>query len=112
MYLSLCANSGCFAQTTMWPWRAVLIALFKPTAALAASTAKSTIQQAQQASTGRLAPSESLPVRKKSHSVGSQHFYQQTVRNPANPALEDPVFSYFSVTGWIQARQASTLVQG
>jgi len=87
-----------FAQTTTVALGVLfIIALFKPDLLRWQPQPQSlTIQQAQQASTGRLAPSESFaPSAKKVIPSVVNIFTQQTVRNPANPALEDPVFRYF-----------------
>ena len=55
-----------------------------------------TIQQAPHSATSRLAPGESFaPAAKKVIPAVVNVFTQQTLRNPAHPALQDPVFRYF-----------------
>ena len=87
-----------FAQSTTVALGVLfIIALFKPDLLRWQPQLQSlTIQQAQQAPTGRMTPSESFaPSAKKVLPTVVNIFTQQKVRDPAHPALEDPVFRYF-----------------
>ena len=87
-----------FAQSTTVALSVLfIIALFKPDLLRWQPQLQSlTIQQAQQASTGRLTPSESFaPSAKKVIPTVVNIFTRQKVRDSAHPALEDPVFRYF-----------------
>ncbi|MDP1864065.1 MAG: Do family serine endopeptidase [Thiobacillus sp.] len=87
-----------FAQSTTVALGVLfIIALFKPDLLRWQPQVQSlTIQQAQQASAGMLTPSESFaPSAKKVIPTVVNIFTQQKVRDPAHPALEDPVFRYF-----------------
>lgn len=87
-----------FAQSTTVALSVLfIIALFKPDLLRWQPQLQSlTIQQAQQTSTGRLTPSESFaPSAKKVIPTVVNIFTQQKIRDPAHPALEDPVFRYF-----------------
>ena len=87
-----------FAQSTTVALAVLfIIALFKPDLLRWQPQPQSlTIRQAQQPAAGRLTPSESFaPSAKKVIPTVVNIFTQQTVRNPAHPALEDPVFRYF-----------------
>ena len=87
-----------FAQSTTVALGVLfIIALFKPDLLRWQSQPQNlTIQQAQQTATSGLTPSESFaPSAKKVIPTVVNIFTRQKVRNPAHPALEDPVFRYF-----------------
>ena len=105
-----------FAQSTTVALSVLfIIALFKPDLLRWQPQLQSlTIQQAQQTSTGRLTPSESFaPSAKKVIPTVVNIFTQQKIRDPAHPALEDPVFRYFFGDRLdSKPRQASNLGSG
>jgi len=87
-----------FAQSTTVALSVLfIIALFKPDLLRWQPQLQSlTIQQAQQISASRLTPSESFaPSAKKVIPTVVNIFTQQKIRDPAHPALEDPVFRHF-----------------
>ena len=87
-----------FAQSTTVALGVLfIIALFKPDLLRWQSQPQNlAIQQAQQTATSGLTPSESFaPSAKKVIPTVVNIFTRQKVRNPAHPALEDPVFRYF-----------------
>jgi serine protease DegQ len=73
-----------------------------------------TIQQAPHSATSRLVPGESFaPAAQKVIPAVVNVFTQQTVRNPAHPAAQDPVFRYFFGDRQdARPRQASNLGSG
>ena len=87
-----------FAQSTTVALGVLfIVALFKPDLLRWQPQPKNlTIQQAQQASTGALTPSESFaPSATKVIPTVVNIFTQQKVSSSAHPTLEDPVFRYF-----------------
>ena len=87
-----------FAQSTAVALGVLLvIALFKPDLLRWQPQLQNlTIQQAPHSATSSLAPGESFaPAAKKVIPAVVNVFTQQTLRNPAHPALQDPVFRYF-----------------
>jgi serine protease DegQ len=105
-----------FAQSTTVALGVLfIIALFKPDLLHWQPQLQSlTIQQAPHSATSRLVPGESFaPAAQKVIPAVVNVFTQQTVRNPAHPAAQDPVFRYFFGDRQdARPRQASNLGSG
>ena len=107
-----------FAQTTTVALGVLfIIALFKPDLLRWQPQQTSqglTIQQAQHPSTGGLTAADSFaPAAQKVIPTVVNVFTQQKVRNPAHPALQDPIFRYFFGDRLdSRPRQASNLGSG
>jgi serine protease DegQ len=105
-----------FAQSTTVALGVLfIIALFKPDLLRWQPLQHNlTIQQAQHPATSGLTPGESFaPAAKKVIPAVVNVFTQQEMRNPAHPALKDPIFRYFFGDRLdSRPRQASNLGSG
>ena len=87
-----------FAQSTTVALGVLfIITLFKPDLLRQSpQQAELTIKQAQQSTTSGHAPSDSFaPAATRVIPAVVNVFTRQQIRNPAHPALQDPVFRYF-----------------
>ncbi|MEQ1663069.1 MAG: Do family serine endopeptidase [Thiobacillus sp.] len=90
-----------------------VVLLFKPDLLRWQATPALTIQQASAPATGALTNDTFAPAAKKVIPSVVNIFTQQKVRNPAHPALNDPVFRYFFGDRLdSRPRQASNLGSG